>query len=85
MNASESEVKEGCGDYMVDRKDSLSGLTVGVKKAAGKRCERCWFYDENTGVGDDAVEDLCPRCDSVCKKIGFVKEVSGVAAGGIKV
>ena len=81
----ESEVTGECGEYVVEKKDSLSGLTVGVKKAAGKRCDRCWFYDENTGVGDDVVEDLCPRCNNVCKRIGFVKKPSGVASGGIKV
>jgi isoleucyl-tRNA synthetase len=80
-----SEVKGECGDYVVEKKDGLSGLTVGVKKAAGEKCERCWFYDEDTGVGDDVADDLCPRCDGVTKKIGFVKAVSGVASEGIKV
>jgi isoleucyl-tRNA synthetase len=82
----ESEVKGECGEYMVEKEDGLSGLTVGVKKAAGRRCERCWFYDEETGVGQGAAEDLCPRCNSVCDKIGFVKKPKGAAAeDGVKV
>jgi len=56
-------VLEACGaDVTVGTKgDTESGIVVGVKKAPGSKCERCWFYDANVGThsGQDGV---CPRC-----------------------
>lgn len=41
-----------------------SGCVIGVTKAAGVKCERCWFYD--TTIGEDeslAHSDVCQRCN----------------------
>lgn len=41
--------------------EEIPGLKVGVKQAAGAKCERCWNYDE--AVGQDADHPaVCPRC-----------------------
>lgn len=37
-----------------------SGCEIGISKAKGHKCGRCWFYDEQ--VGKDG-KDLCQRCD----------------------
>ncbi|HRR40138.1 MAG TPA: class I tRNA ligase family protein, partial [Syntrophales bacterium] len=39
----------------------IEGLKVGVSKASGAKCQRCWMYSET--VGKDAVHTtICDRC-----------------------
>ncbi|ACR67901.1 isoleucine--tRNA ligase [Edwardsiella ictaluri] len=39
----------------------LAGLKVGLGKADGSKCPRCWHY--STAIGQDAAHpQLCPRC-----------------------
>ena len=40
-----------------------SGFTVGVTKATGKKCGRCWFYDVGVGKSGVRYGDTCQRCD----------------------
>ena len=41
-------------------------LAIGVEKAHGEKCERCWIY--STELGTDAEHPtLCPRCTAVIK------------------
>jgi len=40
---------------------SESGCFVGVTKASGSKCERCWFYDDNVGT-HSGHDNVCPRC-----------------------
>eukprot|EP00957_Ditylum_brightwellii_P073972 5620780-Ditylum_brightwellii.AAC.1 len=36
---------------------------IGVKKAEGTKCGRCWFYDKEVGKhGSKYGPDLCQRC-----------------------
>jgi isoleucyl-tRNA synthetase len=40
------------------------GITIGIAKAAGQKCERCWHYE--TDIGDHAAHPtLCGRCVAV--------------------
>jgi isoleucyl-tRNA synthetase len=39
----------------------IKGLWIGVGKARGSKCGRCWIYHESLG-GDDAHPTLCARC-----------------------
>lgn len=48
------------GDMAVVREDEETGIRVGVDKAAGEKCPRCWQY---TDEGDE--NGLCPRCAAV--------------------
>uniref|UniRef100_A0A6U6EBV7 isoleucine--tRNA ligase n=1 Tax=Odontella aurita TaxID=265563 RepID=A0A6U6EBV7_9STRA len=62
---SAEDVAEKCDDKYV-MKGEKSGCTVGVTKAAGHKCGRCWFYDETVGTTTDDSRrgpDLCQRCD----------------------
>lgn len=51
--------------------ESSSGVTIGVGRASGLKCERCWYY--STSVGADVVgdgrsgefTDICARCESI--------------------
>ncbi len=43
------------------RSTEIEGLTIGVAKAPGKKCSRCWIYSES--VGQDTEHPLiCSRC-----------------------
>mmetsp|Transcript_17607 Transcript_17607/g.38130 ORF Transcript_17607/g.38130 Transcript_17607/m.38130 type:complete len:1084 (-) Transcript_17607:47-3298(-) len=59
---SEDEVAAAC-DAAYVAKGELSGCTIGVKKAEGTKCGRCWFYDREVGTHDRYGSDLCQRCD----------------------
>ena len=61
---SEAEVLELCDEKYVAASGTLSGCVVGVKKADGHKCSRCWFYGETMGkdLGMEH-EDVCPRCN----------------------
>jgi len=39
----------------------IEGLAVGVEKARGAKCERCWIYDESVGA-DAKHPTICARC-----------------------
>jgi isoleucyl-tRNA synthetase len=39
----------------------VEGLTVGVSKAGGKKCNRCWIYNENIGSNPEH-PTVCERC-----------------------
>ncbi len=50
----------------VDIKDpyvstEFPGLTVGVTKAAGIKCDRCWVYSETVGLNEEHPA-ICERC-----------------------
>jgi isoleucyl-tRNA synthetase len=39
----------------------IPGLTVGIARAGGGKCERCWNFSETVGA-DAAHPALCGRC-----------------------
>jgi len=51
---------ERIDDMAVVRDDEETGLRIGVDKARGEKCPRCWQYTEE---GDE--NGLCPRCSAV--------------------
>ena len=58
-----SQVDLVSGDTISDPYESteFEGLKIGVSKARGVKCERCWNYSET--VGDDADNPtICTRC-----------------------
>jgi isoleucyl-tRNA synthetase len=59
---SENDVTSAC-DAAYVAKGELSGCTIGVKKADGVKCGRCWFYDKAVGTHERFGSDLCQRCD----------------------
>lgn len=51
--------------------DGVPGtVTVGVAKAKGEKCGRCWNYSDAVGHDDEHTE-LCERCLPVIKGMGF--------------
>lgn len=59
----EADVLNNCDAKYVSTGPMSSGIVVGVKKAAGTKCGRCWFYDEQIGHGDHKHSDVCQRCN----------------------
>ncbi len=48
--------------------DTIPGLLISVRPAAGEKCERCWMYHTEVGA-DPGHRTLCPRCAAVMKQI----------------
>ena len=66
---SPADVLSACPDYHVSNTDN--GFTVGVKKADGAKCDRCWYYTDDVG-GDMDHPLVCPRCSHAVKADGHV-------------
>jgi isoleucyl-tRNA synthetase len=60
---SADEVKSQCDEKYVVLSDTLSGCAIGVKKAEGKKCQRCWFFDESVGEHGLEHSDACQKCN----------------------
>ena len=58
---SEDDLSANCDEKYV-AVGALSGCKVGVTKAAGRKCCRCWFYDTQVGKLGLPRADLCQRC-----------------------
>lgn len=54
---------EGSGE---EKAEEIEGLTITVKHAEGKKCERCWTYSNTVGE-DKENPDLCERCVKILK------------------
>ncbi|QWK19785.1 MAG: isoleucine--tRNA ligase [Hydrogenobacter thermophilus] len=64
FTVSQVELKEG-GKYRLTA-ESLKGLHIGVDRAEGKKCPRCWvYYPEEEFVGE-----VCQRCANAIAKTG---------------
>lgn len=46
----------------------IEGVSIGVTKALGKKCERCWKYSEEVGK-DERYPDVDPRCAKVLAEL----------------
>jgi len=68
---SPEEVMAGCEEKYVYPTKTSSGCVVGVLKAAGTKCGRCWFYDTNVGTQETGEvhehSDVCQRCNHAIK------------------
>jgi len=54
-------VNKVCDKYILPMSDADSGSLVGVKKAQGSKCERCWFFSDSVGT-NEGLDHVCPRC-----------------------
>ena len=58
----QDEVTATCDEKYISSTKTSSGCVVGVAKAAGTKCGRCWFYD--TEIGNHGPHsDVCQRCN----------------------
>lgn len=54
-------------EFHILSSDTESGCVVGVKKAEGHKCQRCWLYCKsvNRKNSDGDIVDICSRCANV--------------------
>jgi isoleucyl-tRNA synthetase len=65
-------------------KDTESGLTIGVKRANGPKCDRCWYYSDTVGADEEDIhKDVCARCANVVRSDGYVFDAPVPAAGAL--
>ena len=67
-NYNESNNNDNGKSWFLSKSNGVSGCAILVTKAAGSKCNRCWYFDENVGTGRE--KDLCTRCDNVVAAIG---------------
>lgn len=60
---SEADIAKVCDTKYIISSPTTSGCIIGVKKASGKKCERCWFYDGQVGNHNLTHSDVCQRCN----------------------
>lgn len=53
--------KSGAGEFVAE---NINGLTVGISRANGKKCERCWSYSDTVGKNSKN-ENICSRCAAI--------------------
>ncbi|GAB4411728.1 MAG: isoleucine--tRNA ligase [Thermodesulfovibrionales bacterium] len=65
---SEAEIMRGKAAEKTQLFESteVSGLSIAVQKASGKKCERCWNWSVTVGTFSDA-PDICQRCYNILK------------------
>jgi isoleucyl-tRNA synthetase len=56
-----SRVSFGEADEDAVAAENVPGLRVGIRRADGEKCGRCWHYTEDVG-SDDEFAELCARC-----------------------
>eukprot|EP00746_Dinoflagellata_sp_MGD_P067848 gnl/MRDRNA2_/MRDRNA2_28016_c0_seq1.p1 gnl/MRDRNA2_/MRDRNA2_28016_c0~~gnl/MRDRNA2_/MRDRNA2_28016_c0_seq1.p1 ORF type:complete len:1138 (-),score=206.72 gnl/MRDRNA2_/MRDRNA2_28016_c0_seq1:474-3887(-) len=69
------EVSSKCDKELtttVALEESEKKLTVGVTRAQGTKCERCWHFSESVG-SDENHPTLCERCIPVVVDLGLEK------------
>jgi isoleucyl-tRNA synthetase len=59
----QDEVASACDEKYISTADTLSGCVVGITKAAGIKCGRCWFHDTQIGKLGLVNDDACQRCN----------------------
>lgn len=61
--------------FVDDRLESseIDGISIGVEKASGQKCERCWKYSEEVGT-----HEKYPDVDSRCAKVLAETEVQKI-------
>jgi isoleucyl-tRNA synthetase len=50
------------------RSDEIEGLAIGITRADGQKCERCWVYEPTVGDFDDH-PTVCDRCKNALDEI----------------
>jgi len=59
-------------DLLASATDDSLKVTLGIARADGVKCERCWCYSTDVDVSEDATYyGVCKRCDTALSSMGF--------------
>lgn len=73
-------VDSACAEGMtVTAKHSESGCVVGVSRAPGDKCERCWYQCDSVGSHADH-PSLCSRCHGIVEGLGLAPPPAAAVA-----
>ncbi len=62
-----------CKTTFVENADSP--LEIGVQRAQGAKCQRCWKYDLK--IGEDQIHpDICPRCAQIIRQQTYANRLT---------
>jgi isoleucyl-tRNA synthetase len=81
----ESDIAKMCDASYISSGATLSGCVIGIRKASGQKCARCWFYDNQVGNHGLPNADACQRCNEAIVSwerlsgTSFVRPVSEAA------
>jgi len=65
---SEADAREGYDHVETGMTEAGVKVVVGVRRARGSKCERCWVYSTRLGASEHPT--LCPRCCEVVRTCG---------------
>ncbi|WP_457623436.1 isoleucine--tRNA ligase [Persephonella sp.] len=68
FTVSQVELREDIEGDVVIKGEKVEGSEIGVLRASGEKCPRCWIYDES--VGRDG-QPICDRCLNEIKKMNI--------------
>jgi len=60
---SPEDLAAACDEKYISGADTASGCVVGIIKASGTKCGRCWLYDAQIGKLGLPHDDICQRCN----------------------
>jgi isoleucyl-tRNA synthetase len=63
-----SQVEVSARPLLWATETDIPGLRVGIERAAGRKCERCWNYSEQVGK-DSRYPTVCERCSQALREI----------------
>ena len=71
-----NKVTDMCPDYNQVSEMEGKKVYIGVTKADGQKCQRCWYYSVDVGNGKQPqVDDLCTRCADVVQSLNLPPSV----------
>lgn len=80
---SQDAVESACADGLtVVAGQGESGCSVGVSRAPGDKCERCWYQCKSVGSHHDH-PTLCSRCNGIVEGIGLAPPPPPPAAAAV--
>lgn len=73
LAASPEAVEAACPQHLLTSVQAETKVTIGIVKAVGKKCQRCWYYSDTVGQ-DHVHSEVCLRCAEVVKTDKYIVE-----------
>ena len=67
--SSKADVQAACDEKLSLLGETESGAAVGIKRATGEKCARCWYFCSTVNT-DPELPHICPRCAGAVRARG---------------